>query len=245
MKAVPVTLPANLNVNTNVPTTKTTTTTTTTKETSPHEKNQDEGVVAAAAADIHKVSVIPFPPGMRNTEASTTGNITAIPSSHPVDGNRVLMYPTGTANTATTSPPIHDASLTQQARERLLQQSGSGNGTGTFQNNTNVTNTETVETLLQSHQSAWSYTEATYFADLEHLSRSQLQARIVQLAAEMKDRTKWEAVRLKEFLAMKEKETAERYVCLFVFFDRNGPVHIHKRVLLILSVSFHVVAVVL
>jgi hypothetical protein len=28
----------------------------------------------------------------------------------------------------------------------------------------------------------------------------------------MKDRTKWEAVRLKEFLAMKEKEMANQYV---------------------------------
>jgi hypothetical protein len=33
---------------------------------------------------------------------------------------------------------------------------------------------------------------------------------VVQLASEMNERAKWEAVRLKEFLAMKEKEVGEK-----------------------------------
>ena len=65
---------------------------------------------------------------------------------------------------------------------------------------------------MESHQSLWSAMDASFFSDLDSLSNAQLKARVAQLAAEMKDRTKWEAVRLKEFLAMKEKETADKYV---------------------------------
>ena len=75
----------------------------------------------------------------------------------------------------------------------------------------NSTTDQATAALLQSHQSLWS--DATFLAaDLDQLNRAQLQVRVVQLAAEMKDRTKWEAVRLKEFLAMKEKETADKCV---------------------------------
>jgi hypothetical protein len=46
-------------------------------------------------------------------------------------------------------------------------------------------------------------------SDLDAMSQQQLKVRLIQMAKEMQDRTKWEAVRLKEFLAMKEKETAD------------------------------------
>lgn len=39
---------------------------------------------------------------------------------------------------------------------------------------------------------------------------AQLKAKILQLSSELQDRTKWEAIRLKEFLVMKEKEVAEK-----------------------------------
>ena len=73
---------------------------------------------------------------------------------------------------------------------------------------------EAQESLIKSHQSLWSSLEEAFFSDLDALSNSQLKTRIVQLAAELKDRTKWEAVRLKEFLAMKETETANHYMDL-------------------------------
>ena len=64
--------------------------------------------------------------------------------------------------------------------------------------------------MIVSHQTVWSALDDAYFKDLDELSTAQLKARVVQLASEMKDRTKWEAVRLKELLAMKEKEAAEK-----------------------------------
>lgn len=45
--------------------------------------------------------------------------------------------------------------------------------------------------------------------DIENLTITQLKVRLVQMAKDLEERTKWEAVRLKEFLAMKEKETAD------------------------------------
>ncbi|KAL3807430.1 hypothetical protein ACHAXA_003959 [Cyclostephanos tholiformis] len=51
-----------------------------------------------------------------------------------------------------------------------------------------------------------------YLDDVDGLSAPQLRARIAQLDAEMRNRTKWEASRLKEFLTMKEKEMEGRYL---------------------------------
>jgi hypothetical protein len=43
---------------------------------------------------------------------------------------------------------------------------------------------------------------------------------LVQMTKDMEERTKWEAVRLKEFLAMKEKEVEDKYVsCIQLLLD--------------------------
>lgn len=65
-------------------------------------------------------------------------------------------------------------------------------------------------TLDEAHKSLRANLDQTLLDDLEDLTPSQLKVRVVQLAAEMGERTKWEAVRLKEFLALKERETAEK-----------------------------------
>lgn len=64
---------------------------------------------------------------------------------------------------------------------------------------------EDAASLVASHQSLWS---GAQIAELESMTAPELKARILQLKAELQDRTKWEAVRLKEFLTMKEKEVA-------------------------------------
>ena len=46
--------------------------------------------------------------------------------------------------------------------------------------------------------------------ELDSLSPTQLKIRIIQLSKDLEDRTKWEAVRLKEFLAMKEQEVQNK-----------------------------------
>lgn len=66
--------------------------------------------------------------------------------------------------------------------------------------------------LRSAHRSLRANVDEAYLSDLEKLSIGELKIRLVQLAAEMEDRTKWEAVRLKEFLGMKEKETADKYL---------------------------------
>jgi hypothetical protein len=46
--------------------------------------------------------------------------------------------------------------------------------------------------------------------NLDDMTTTQLKVRLVQMAKEMEDRTKWEAVRLQEFLHMKEKEVEDK-----------------------------------
>ena len=68
------------------------------------------------------------------------------------------------------------------------------------------------KTLASANAALRSDLDREYFADLDQLSQSELRTRVVQLATEMSDRTKWEAVRLKEFLSMKEKEVGDKYL---------------------------------
>lgn len=68
------------------------------------------------------------------------------------------------------------------------------------------------EELAKAHATMKASMDDTYLKDLENLNPSDLKIRIVQLASEMSERTKWEAVRLREFLAMKEKEVGEKYL---------------------------------
>lgn len=69
---------------------------------------------------------------------------------------------------------------------------------------------ETSATLAKAHKSIRARFNESLFSDLDQMSAAELRVRVVQLATEMEERTKWEAVRLKEFLAMKEKETADK-----------------------------------
>lgn len=48
--------------------------------------------------------------------------------------------------------------------------------------------------------------------ELDFMTSSQLKVRLVQMAKDLEERTKWEAVRLQEFMSMKEKEVEDRYV---------------------------------
>lgn len=66
--------------------------------------------------------------------------------------------------------------------------------------------------LAVAHKKLRANLNETFLADLDSLSLGELKIRVVQLVSEMEERTKWEAVRLKEFLSMKEKEVAETYL---------------------------------
>lgn len=64
--------------------------------------------------------------------------------------------------------------------------------------------------LATAHSLSTTALDEKFLKELEGLTINDLKMRIVQLASEMNDRTKWEAVRLREFLAMKEKEISEK-----------------------------------
>eukprot|EP00573_Skeletonema_grethae_P003111 CAMPEP_0201691808 /NCGR_PEP_ID=MMETSP0578-20130828/4862_1 /ASSEMBLY_ACC=CAM_ASM_000663 /TAXON_ID=267565 /ORGANISM="Skeletonema grethea, Strain CCMP 1804" /LENGTH=643 /DNA_ID=CAMNT_0048177071 /DNA_START=26 /DNA_END=1957 /DNA_ORIENTATION=+ len=80
-----------------------------------------------------------------------------------------------------------------------------------LQTNTTLQNSKT---LAAANAALRSDLDKQYFSDLDTLTPSQLRTRVVQLATEMSDRTKWEAVRLKEFLSMKEKEVGDQYMAI-------------------------------
>jgi hypothetical protein len=46
--------------------------------------------------------------------------------------------------------------------------------------------------------------------ELDTMTPTQLKIRLIQLSKDLEERTKWEAVRLKEFLAMKEQEVQNK-----------------------------------
>jgi hypothetical protein len=154
-----------------------------------------------ASSDGNRVRSVEVPSKMKNSVAETIST-----PSHPVQGNRVAMHP----GSIKAEPPVvvvmEDSSVTENAIQEL---------------NSSVTE-KAAESLVKSHQSLWSAMDESFFRDLDSLNSSQLKARVVQLATEMKDRTKWEAVRLKEFLAMKEQETADKYVTLHYVFPVSG-----------------------
>jgi hypothetical protein len=65
-------------------------------------------------------------------------------------------------------------------------------------------------TLQKANQELRDSVNESLFKDLEGLSDAELRVRIVQLGTDLTQHTKWEAVRLKEFLVMKEKEVGEQ-----------------------------------
>mmetsp|Transcript_26468 Transcript_26468/g.40767 ORF Transcript_26468/g.40767 Transcript_26468/m.40767 type:complete len:642 (+) Transcript_26468:72-1997(+) len=77
-----------------------------------------------------------------------------------------------------------------------------------------TTSLQNSKTLAAANAALRSDLDREYFSDLDSLTASELRTRVVQLATEMSDRTKWEAVRLKEFLAMKEKEVGDNYLTI-------------------------------
>lgn len=71
---------------------------------------------------------------------------------------------------------------------------------------------ETSTALASAQANLRKDLDQTFLSDIDSLSPSQLRIRIIQLVAEMTDRTKWEAIRIQEFLSLKEKEVGEKYL---------------------------------
>ena len=132
------------------------------------------------------------------------------PTSHDTDGNRVSpaafqkVYlqdtvilneatPTTGPSTSDSTPPPPTAELAQEALEELQPKKPS-----------------VVDESMAKEEAKMRASADATLQNLDSLTESQLRVRVVQLVSEISDRTKWEAVRLKEFLTMKEREVGER-----------------------------------
>ena len=189
-----------------------------------------EEVAAASAAKKTKESSTSSSIDISVVETTTPTTTTTIDEEeisleHPKGGNRVDIDKINTFYQS-----VNDDRLNQQTKEEEAAANAAAARATQYNesNETRTTTTTTTEAAMSELQSSStlqnsktletanaairSDLDAKYFTDLESLTTSELRIRVIQLATEMADRTKWEALRLKEFLAMKEKEVGEKYL---------------------------------
>eukprot|EP00980_Cylindrotheca_fusiformis_P023473 scaffold10507_cov128-Cylindrotheca_fusiformis.AAC.6 len=112
-------------------------------------------------------------------------------TEHPAGGNRVKMEPAKEGN----SPEANAAASVDNALKELQRE---------------ISKDDTTRSLIEAHKDLAKLTSMD-LSELDEMSMTQLKVRLVQMTKDMEERTKWEAVRLKEFLAMKEKEVEDKY----------------------------------
>lgn len=161
------------------------------KETAKTEKKPSKPVqrqpTSVKAEDgSNRVIQIELPTGEKRGDPSDLPTI-----SHPEGGNKV----TGLPQSSRVAPVATKVSVQDSLKE--LQAS---------------IEKETSEVMKRANEEATKSFDASLFEGLDNLDRDQLKARVLQLASEMHERTRWEALRLKEFLTLKERETADKYV---------------------------------
>jgi hypothetical protein len=123
-------------------------------------------------------------------QGSTRSTPPAAITGHPIGGNKVSMNPAKKEEDASNeNRPSVDAAL-----KELQRQLSKGDST---------------RSLVEAHKDLASLTSMD-LSDLDQMSITQLKIRLVQMTKDMEERTKWEAVRLKEFLMMKEKEVEDK-----------------------------------
>jgi len=154
-------------------------------------KSQEKTSIQTADGSNHVLQIeIPMKDGTRSSGATIAS------TSHPEGGNRVTMesFQTGGSSSAAATKAI-TSSVSVKDSIKELQAS---------------IDLETSAIMTRANAEIMKSFDASLFDGLDDLTPAQLRARVVQLATEMKERTKWEALRLKEFLALKEKETADQ-----------------------------------
>jgi hypothetical protein len=158
----------------------------------PKQQLPKEGDATAGTTTTgNRVAQIPASSKMRNTVAvpvsSGTDPVTAGEPDHPEAGHRVTtLVPEPKKKPDPIETSVTDAAIAALQRE---------------------TSVITARALVESHSTL----ALTTIQELDEMKEVPvLKAKILQLSSELQDRTKWEAVRLKEFLVMKEKEVAEK-----------------------------------
>jgi hypothetical protein len=165
-----------------------------------------DGAVKPSIADTvetpvqgHRVSVIPMPASMRkksNVVAAAAVEDQPATPEHPEGGHRVsnLLHKIHLPHL----PKSHDIADTHMTEKSLEELKGS----------------KLSHALPSPHvhhytpKSEHERKEAS--GDAEDPVVAQLRDKITQLTKELEERTRWEAIRLQEFMTIKEKETADR-----------------------------------
>ena len=118
----------------------------------------------------------------------------SVEPGHPVGGHKVTMIPTSASSEGTSGFSSSDSTTTVDTALQELQMELAK---------------ETSQVLGEAHQELAKLVSLD-LSDLDEMTVTQLKIRLVQMAKDLEERTKWEAVRLKEFLAMKEKEVEDK-----------------------------------
>lgn len=126
---------------------------------------------------------------------------------HDPEGHRVTAMPRFSDATSIPTVIVSVDESSSSSPKRSLADSAR------FELGLNPENSITVdETLKRAHALLKGSLDESFLVDLETLTPAQLRIRVVQLVSEMAERTKWEAVRLKEFLQLKEREVTDRFM---------------------------------
>lgn len=142
---------------------------------------------SVVVGDGHRVLQIGGIPTKRSSDLPMRTTVI----QHPEQGNRVTGMLQPSSSIPTTATTIDDFSTTEKSIQQLKE---------------SIVQDSTYE-LMQSYDHT---ANATTNVDFDTATMSQLKIRIVQLLTELQDRTKWEAIRLKEFLILKEKEISNK-----------------------------------
>lgn len=158
--------------------------------------------VSASADGGNRVTTIVVPP---IDEVNRPPQVVPTNPEHPPNANKVTGLPFGgDADAAAGGGGSGSAEESAQREHALVSAEEAAKEIAS------AAEGETEAKLRAAHKSLRADLDESYLADLDSLGERELRIRVVQLASEMDERTKWEAVRLKEFLSMKEKETAEK-----------------------------------
>ena len=133
------------------------------------------------AASGNRVIQIALPLGSKRSAPPASS------AGHPVGGNKVEMHPSAAVYPSENTPTV-DSAL-KELHSQLSE--------------------ETSRALTEAHKELAKLSSLD-ISEMDELSPTQLKIRLVQLSKDLEERTKWEAVRLKEFLAMKEKEVEDK-----------------------------------
>ncbi len=127
-----------------------------------------------------------------SVEHNPNGNRVSVEKFNQIYGAQVVESPS--PSLSTTTPTTTSPSIIQTQKELTSSKISS----------------HIDDALIQAHVTMRATIEDSFLKDLDTLNENELKIRIIQLASEMGERTKWEAVRLREFLGMKEKEVDDK-----------------------------------